>query len=130
MWNTTLTALCNFDFDRRIVFSGIDYGHFDERNGPRQDDSEDYWDRLDKWIHANKAHLLVRPEPGEFSEPILLEDPVDLKNDYKHRGLQIIVKLTNIHLTPEKSEYQGGAWHVEGKMVRFFLMFIQKKKEE
>jgi hypothetical protein len=120
MWNTTLTPLCNFDFDRRIVFSEIDYGDIYERNGPCEDDSDDYLDRLDEqWINANKPHFLVRPEPDEFSEPILFEDPVDLKNDYKHSGLQIIVKLANIHLTPERSEYQGGAWHVEGKMVRF-----------
>ena len=28
--------------------------------------------------------------------------------------LQIIVKLANIILTPEKPEYAGGTWHVEG----------------
>lgn len=31
--------------------------------------------------------------------------------------LQIIVKLANIHLTPERPEYAGGTWHVEGQMV-------------
>ncbi|KAG8684099.1 hypothetical protein FRC08_013905 [Ceratobasidium sp. 394] len=30
------------------------------------------------------------------------------------RTIQVIVKLTNIHLTPEKPEYAGGSWHVEG----------------
>ncbi|KZV88675.1 hypothetical protein EXIGLDRAFT_839044 [Exidia glandulosa HHB12029] len=30
------------------------------------------------------------------------------------RGIQVIVKLANITLTPEKPEYGGGAWHVEG----------------
>ncbi|KAG8894567.1 hypothetical protein FRC01_012890, partial [Tulasnella sp. 417] len=28
--------------------------------------------------------------------------------------VQVIVKLANIHLTPEKAEYSGGSWHVEG----------------
>ncbi|KIO24286.1 hypothetical protein M407DRAFT_77137 [Tulasnella calospora MUT 4182] len=28
--------------------------------------------------------------------------------------VQVIVKLANIHLTPEKPEYPGGSWHVEG----------------
>ncbi|KZV69678.1 hypothetical protein PENSPDRAFT_753199 [Peniophora sp. CONT] len=32
----------------------------------------------------------------------------------KGRTLQVIVKLSNIHLTPEKPEYPGGSWHVEG----------------
>lgn len=31
------------------------------------------------------------------------------------RTIQVIVKLANIHLTPEKPKYAGGSWHVEGK---------------
>jgi hypothetical protein len=30
------------------------------------------------------------------------------------RKLQVIVKLANIVLTPEKPTYPGGSWHVEG----------------
>ncbi|KAJ7083091.1 hypothetical protein B0H15DRAFT_923966 [Mycena belliarum] len=30
------------------------------------------------------------------------------------RTIQCIIKLANIHLTPENSEYKGGSWHVEG----------------
>lgn len=29
-------------------------------------------------------------------------------------NLKVIVKLANIELTPEKPEYKGGSWHVEG----------------
>jgi hypothetical protein len=32
----------------------------------------------------------------------------------KGRTLQIIVKLANIVLTPERSQYPGGKWHIEG----------------
>lgn len=28
----------------------------------------------------------------------------------------MIVKLANIHLTPEKPSYGGGSWHIEGQM--------------
>ena len=42
------------------------------------------------------------------------EDPVDLRKDFGK--LQIIVKLANIHLTPEKPTYGGGSWHVEGQL--------------
>lgn len=35
----------------------------------------------------------------------------------KGRSLQVIVKLANIVLTPEKPEYPGGKWHVEGKQT-------------
>lgn len=44
-------------------------------------------------------------------------DIMDIKKDYSQRGLQIIVKLANIELTPEKPTYEGGTWHVEGQMV-------------
>ncbi|MEU1321082.1 DUF4246 family protein [Streptomyces tibetensis] len=30
--------------------------------------------------------------------------------------LQVIVKLATIHLTPDKPEYPGGSWHVEGML--------------
>ncbi|KAG9081873.1 hypothetical protein FRC07_014390, partial [Ceratobasidium sp. 392] len=30
------------------------------------------------------------------------------------KTIQVIVKLASIHLTPEKSTYPGGSWHVEG----------------
>jgi len=30
------------------------------------------------------------------------------------KNLQVIVKLANIHLTPEKPTYDGGSWHIEG----------------
>lgn len=44
-------------------------------------------------------------------------DYVQLKRDFGHRGLQIIVKLANIHIIPDKPKYPGGAWHVEGQLV-------------
>lgn len=34
--------------------------------------------------------------------------------DLRGRHLQVIVKLGNIVLTPEKPEFKGGSWHVEG----------------
>lgn len=36
--------------------------------------------------------------------------PVDVRDSQ----LKVIVKLANIHLTPEKPDYAGGTWHVEG----------------
>ncbi|KAJ6558159.1 hypothetical protein B0H19DRAFT_1150150 [Mycena capillaripes] len=36
--------------------------------------------------------------------------PVSLRG----RNIQCIIKLANIHLTPEQPEYEGGSWHVEG----------------
>ncbi len=37
-----------------------------------------------------------------------------LQDTYRSQGLQVIVKLASIELTPEKPEYEGGSWHLEG----------------
>lgn len=37
-----------------------------------------------------------------------------LQDDFREQGLQVVVKLASIELTPEKPEYAGGSWHVEG----------------
>ena len=89
------------------------------------------------------------PCPGSSSEEEYDEDPgawldkrsfktPDAKERYdgdlqvmeertslKGRTLQVIVKLANIILTPEKPEYPGGKWHVEGlcqqlPLVKYF----------
>ena len=63
------------------------------------------------------------PEPGEFGYyPITVDDVrkkftfLDLNDDKTEKKLQVIVKLANIHLTPENPEYKGGSWHVEGQL--------------
>ncbi|KAI8804834.1 hypothetical protein BJ742DRAFT_822600 [Cladochytrium replicatum] len=44
-----------------------------------------------------------------------LSDPDDvLRVNLRDRSLQVIVKLANIHLTPDDPVYPGGVWHVEG----------------
>lgn len=41
-------------------------------------------------------------------------DAVQEKETLRNCDVQVIVKLANIILTPEKPEYPGGVWHVEG----------------
>ncbi|KAL2915465.1 hypothetical protein HK105_205081 [Polyrhizophydium stewartii] len=48
--------------------------------------------------------------PEHFEPPEKLPQPLD----WSDRNLQVIVKLANIHLTPEKPKYGGGSWHIEG----------------
>ena len=38
---------------------------------------------------------------------------MELQSLFKDSGLQVIVKLANIHLTPDKPNYDGGSWHIE-----------------
>lgn len=37
-----------------------------------------------------------------------------IQDGFREEGLQVIVKLASIELTPEKPAYAGGSWHVEG----------------
>ena len=80
-------------------------------------DDDDYRD----WKENNR--VLTQREPREFvpfGEHIKNQPdgakPVDLCKKFAESGLQVIFKLTNILLTPEKPEYQGGSWHVEGAL--------------
>ncbi|KAG6831733.1 hypothetical protein H0H87_004002 [Tephrocybe sp. NHM501043] len=106
-------------------------------------DGDEYDELLRKWKDEGNQ-IIISPEPESFlppgidrslrhrliinefltdhhlgsiapSEPVSPES-VDLWKDYASSGLQIIVKLANIQLSPEKPKYQGGSWHVEGKL--------------
>ena len=41
---------------------------------------------------------------------------VDLAKTWREKGLQVIVKLASIELTPDNPEYEGGNWHIEGML--------------
>jgi len=61
----------------------------------------------------------VQTEPPDFStSKVNYEvDPAStLRDKFKDTGLQIIVKLASIELTPEKPDFPPGGWHVEGQM--------------
>lgn len=38
---------------------------------------------------------------------------VNLQEEFRDQGLQVIVKSASVELTPEKPEYEGGNWHLE-----------------
>ena len=130
----TLTALKFRDPSLpRIVYDDVVYDpdpeSWPETERPQQDegeDEDDFLDRQQQWIRDNRR--IVQPEPEQFKvpPPRVPEEVVDLKRDYgQQRGLQVIVKLANIELTPEKSEYGGGTWHVEGQLVRPLLVYAK-----
>lgn len=56
----------------------------------------------------------VIPDAPAFTPPELPEEYARV--DLRGRSLQVIVKLATIHLTPDKPEYPGGSWHVEGML--------------
>jgi hypothetical protein len=82
---------------------------FDESGEPQQQEGEnlhDYDLRYDEWYETRPFNPITIPE---YAEPPA-SPPLKLRNCQ----LQIIVKIQEIHLTPEKPTYDGGVWHVEG----------------
>ncbi|MGW9452118.1 DUF4246 domain-containing protein [Streptomyces sp. NPDC055632] len=81
-------------------------------------DERAYRDALDAWGQAHEEwwenRRPVVPDAPDFTPP----EPPDASARVDLRGhrLQVIVKLATLHLTPEKPEYAGGSWHVEGML--------------
>ncbi len=71
------------------------------------EDDPQYDDRYQSWRESREPQ---QPRAPEFVAP----DPPTRMVDLRGRNLQVIVKLANIELTPEKPKYPGGVWHVEG----------------
>ncbi|TPX36980.1 hypothetical protein SmJEL517_g00889 [Synchytrium microbalum] len=72
------------------------------------DDNDDDDDEEDEW----ENRVVKQPKIPEFKPPAGPKHVVRLNG----KRLQVIVKLANIVLTPEKPTYNGGSWHVEGMM--------------
>ncbi|OQO14420.1 hypothetical protein B0A48_01297 [Cryoendolithus antarcticus] len=98
-------------------------------------------DQALRWKH-NRLRKIVHPEPGaDYTYEQWKEgkapkpDPpkvhylggeqegfnheyqkVCLEDEFREQGLQVIVKLASIELTPEKPVFEGGNWHLEGMM--------------
>lgn len=128
LWNQTLTPLKSPESNpERIKYGSSCEYEVDEPMPEQFSDDEstpEFYQRLDRWDELPKR--VIKPEPAQFIPPSVGDaddKKVNLKQQYAERGLQIIVKLANIHLTPEKPTYGGGTWHVEGQLVRVFSVF-------
>lgn len=67
-----------------------------------------------------------QPEPGDF-KPREGNPKLELNFQQLFPSLQVIFKMTNVELTPEKPKYEGVDWHIEGQLVSLSL-FSRKKK--
>ncbi|WP_343242098.1 DUF4246 domain-containing protein [Streptomyces sp. SID9727] len=119
LWENVLTDL------RRPLPPRIEadpYGWY----GPEPDypDEEDYSDK-EAYEQAVVAHEAAQDDWYENRRPVVPDapdftppEPCDASDRVALRGrrLQVITKLATIHLTPEKPEYAGGSWHVEGML--------------
>ncbi|KAJ6583180.1 hypothetical protein B0H10DRAFT_2097775 [Mycena sp. CBHHK59/15] len=91
-------------------FAGISTPCIWSKGEPKwtQDLNNETWERL------REEYPKVLPEAyekytGELEKSI---------RPYSLRGktIQCIIKLANIHLSPDNPEYKGGSWHVEGML--------------
>ncbi|KAG9256854.1 uncharacterized protein F5Z01DRAFT_672086 [Emericellopsis atlantica] len=81
------------------------------RNGPRELTEDDK--QLAKWLELRDP---VYPEPAEFQTIDYEPQHASIRQRFAKHGLQIIVKMASAELTPEKPEFAGGNWHIEGQM--------------
>ncbi|KAJ1873170.1 hypothetical protein LPJ55_002528 [Coemansia sp. RSA 990] len=77
-----------------------------EDTEPEDYSASDYDERHEEW---EESRTFVEPQPDPFVMPDRPMKPYSLRG----RRLQAIFKMSNIHLTPENPEYEGGNWHVE-----------------
>ncbi|KAF4898426.1 hypothetical protein CGCVW01_v013638 [Colletotrichum viniferum] len=71
----------------------------------------------DAWFFA--THALKLPDADPLAEKYVRIDSSHVKTHgfFNNKSqVQVIVKLANIHLTPDKPSYAGGSWHTEGQL--------------
>jgi hypothetical protein len=66
-----------------------------------------------KWEILRKP---VIPEPPVQDIDYAPQSRKRLVDRFRESGLQVIVKIASIELTPEKPHFPQGSWHVEGQM--------------
>ncbi|KAJ5633842.1 hypothetical protein N7528_001684 [Penicillium herquei] len=114
LWNKTLNG--ESWLPDRIRYEGVEYEEHPEPEPVQRDgeDDEAWWERYTAW---EKTRPIQQPEPQVFeASNHELGKSMDIQKLFGATGLQVIVKLANIELTPEKPEYDGGSWHIEGQL--------------
>ncbi|PGH06546.1 hypothetical protein AJ79_06485 [Helicocarpus griseus UAMH5409] len=120
LWNITLSSFEETRFYARVPYYGCDLEIdpeavklYKKPEGSDDDEDETYYTCLEEW--EARVHKAVLPEPTDGFYSPSENISVDLQRDYGKTGLQVIVKLANIHLTLEKPKYSGGTWNIEGQ---------------
>ncbi|KAF5681277.1 hypothetical protein FHETE_66 [Fusarium heterosporum] len=100
--------------------------HSSDEEGSDQDDSDQelvYFKgsqrrKLDEaWFKSTHRVNVPDADPGAASYVKITPDDVKTSGFFNgKKQIQVIVKLSNIHLTPENPTYDGGSWHTEGQL--------------
>ncbi|KAI7486766.1 hypothetical protein KC357_g2680 [Hortaea werneckii] len=91
----------------------------DQQTDPRDSSKVRHFKRCAverEWVHAHR--VLIPPQPNRYDHRPFRRGggPIDLLEEMERKGLQVIVKLANIYLTPDTPTYDGGSWHIEGSL--------------
>ena len=81
-------------------------------------DAEDQAPRpesIEKWRWA-QIRDPVRPEPDGKPE-VNYACAESIAQRFKETGLQVVVKMARIELTPEKPDFPAGGWHVSPSVL-------------
>lgn len=74
-------------------------------------------DRITSDIDGDVKDPQIEPTEEQIKEGQvdMEKEAANIREVFEEHGLQVIVKLANIHLTPDKPIYDGGSWHIEGQ---------------
>ncbi|KAJ3404063.1 hypothetical protein CcCBS67573_g04614 [Chytriomyces confervae] len=98
------------EFMIRKYGSGVDLK--DEELRDKAGNADDYYDFCDE-VHSGSDRPAYMPGlPAKFVKEEHGSRVTPMKLGGK--SVQVIVKMATIHLSPEKPEYGGGSWHLEG----------------
>jgi hypothetical protein len=70
--------------------------------------------RKAKWEEIREYML---PEPDDF-QPATYGCGESIRERFRDSGLQVVVKMASIELTPEKPEFPAGSWHVRTHLAK------------
>ncbi|KAF2019444.1 hypothetical protein BU24DRAFT_419067 [Aaosphaeria arxii CBS 175.79] len=78
------------------------------------DENFDFADYIEDYRKPIQKPKIPEPVFEDLDYAPLAENLLSQK--FKDTGLQVIVKMASIELTPEKPEFPAGGWHIEGQM--------------
>ncbi|MEU5752963.1 DUF4246 domain-containing protein [Streptomyces sp. NPDC047829] len=115
-------VLADLRHPRPLRIEADPYGWYDSE--PEHPDRAAYSD-AEAYAEALRAWEVAQDDWWENRRPVLPDAPAftppespdeDARVSLRGRRLQVIVKLATVHLTPDRPEYAGGSWHVEGML--------------
>jgi hypothetical protein len=79
-------------------------------------DDEEQEEVTERWEEIREPVQLRPPAFSTSKVEYAVEPAKTLREMFKDTGLQIIVKMASIELTPDNPEFSPGGWHVEGQI--------------